>query len=81
LGDEVTAVVLVAGVALRVADAGPPGGVEAEVTCEVVLMIGPAMVACMCMGTLQDAPAARVTFAKAQPEALNKAELPKVPQV
>src|SRR4029079_10269771 len=45
-----------AAVTMRVAEAGPPGGTPVPVTCEVVFVIGPMIVACMNMGTLQDAP-------------------------
>jgi hypothetical protein len=35
------------GTALRVAEAGPPGGTPVPVTCEVVFVIGPPVVACI----------------------------------
>jgi len=54
-------------VALRVAEAGPPGGTPVPVTSEVVFTIWPGIVACMSIGTLQDPPAARVTPPNAQP--------------
>lgn len=53
--------------ALRVAEAGPPGGTPFPVTCEVVFVIWPGIVACMSTGTLQDAPAPRETLLSAQP--------------
>ena len=67
--------VATAAVALRMAEAGPPGGTPVPVTCEVVFTIWPAIVACMSIGTLQDAPAPRVTLLKAQPAPV-KAALP-----
>src|SRR5262249_14145866 len=71
--DDDTVVVL-APMTLRVADAGPPGGTPVPITCEVVLVIEPVMVACSSWGTLQDAPAPRVTLFKAKPEPLKTAE-------
>ena len=56
---------------LRVAEAGPPGGTPVPVTCEVVFVIAPVIVACMSMGTLQDAPAPSVTLLSAQPVPVN----------
>src|SRR5689334_16904285 len=63
--------------ALRMAEAGPPGGTPVPVTCEVVFVIWPGIVACMSIGTLQDAPAPRVTLLSDQPLPL-KTALPAV---
>src|ERR1041385_6914776 len=60
---------------LRMAEAGPPDGTPVPVTCEVVFVIWPGIVACMMMGTLHDAPAPRVTLLSVQPLPL-KAALP-----
>src|SRR5262249_27084005 len=59
--------------ALRVAEAGPPGGTPVPVTCEVVFVIWPGIVACMRMGTLQDWPAPSVTLLSDQPLPLKTA--------
>src|SRR5262249_38289198 len=60
-------------VALRMAEAGPPGGTPVPVTCDVVFMIGPEIVACMSMGTSHDAPAPKVTLFNDQPLPLKTA--------
>lgn len=60
-------------VALRTAEAGPPAGMPVPVTADVVFVIGPDNVACISIGTLQDAPAPRVTLDNAQPLPVNTA--------
>src|SRR5262245_55476266 len=58
---------------VRTAEAGPPAGTPIPVTCDVTLVILPVIVACMWMGTLQDAPAPRVTCSSVQPLPVNTA--------
>lgn len=58
---------------LSVAEAGPPAGTPVPVTCEVVFVIGPVIVACMSIGTLQDAPAPSVTLPNDHPLPVNTA--------
>src|ERR1051326_8843591 len=59
--------------ALRMADAVLLAGTPVPVTCEVVFVIWPGVVACMRIGTLQEAPAPRVTLLSDQPLPLKTA--------
>ena len=58
---------------VSVAEAGPPAVTPVPVTDEVVLRMEPGIVACMSIGTLQEAPAPNVTLESAHPEPVNTA--------
>src|SRR5689334_16224870 len=73
-GENGNATTFAAALTLRMAEAGALGGMPVPVAADVVLTMGPVIVACIRTGTLHEAPAASVTPEKAHPLPLNTAE-------
>src|SRR5258708_10289154 len=66
---------------IRVAAAAAPAALWLDVTVLVISTICPTVLACMRIGTMQEAPAASVTLLKLNPVAMKLAALPEPPHV